>query len=188
VKGGRGAGGGGGVFWGLFTFQTFRLADHLGMPKVNLKTISKKSCSRWVFTVTCFQLGCSWCRISDLFISSLPCVSNWKRPSCQAQVFSRAAFLGHRPGSNPQPIELCADIGQVHLMLIWGWLGRLLVIITNGQPSADIKWSVIVRTGATRPQTSSSNVDFPVAWITGPATDPSLDHLMCIIIWFFISL
>jgi hypothetical protein len=34
------------------------------------------------------------------------------------QVFSRAAFLGHRPGSNPQPIELCADIGQVHLMPI----------------------------------------------------------------------
>jgi hypothetical protein len=44
--------------------------------------------------------------------------SIWKRPSCQAQVFSRAAFLGDRPGSNPQPIELCADIGQVHLMLI----------------------------------------------------------------------
>jgi hypothetical protein len=38
----------------------------------------------------------------------------WKRQSCQAraQVFSRAAFLGHRPGSNPQHIELCADIGQ----------------------------------------------------------------------------
>jgi hypothetical protein len=48
----------------------------------------------------------------------------------------------------------CADIGQVHLMLIWGWLGRTLVIITNGQPSADIKWSFLkVRTGATRSQT-----------------------------------
>jgi hypothetical protein len=28
-----------------------------GMPKVNLKTHFKKSCSRSVFTVTCFQLG-----------------------------------------------------------------------------------------------------------------------------------
>jgi hypothetical protein len=45
---------------------------------------------------------------------------NWKRPSCQAQVFfqSMAAFLGHKPGSNPQPLELCADFGQVHLMLV----------------------------------------------------------------------
>jgi hypothetical protein len=52
-----------------------------------------------------------------------------------------------------RPIELCDDIGQVHLMLIWGWLRHTLVIITNGQPSADIKWSFKVRTGATQPQT-----------------------------------
>jgi hypothetical protein len=30
-----------------------------GMPKVNLKTHLKKSCSCSVFTVTYFQLGCS---------------------------------------------------------------------------------------------------------------------------------
>jgi hypothetical protein len=76
-------------------------------------------------------------RLSTFFVYMQPCVSIWKR----------------RPGSNPQPIELCADIGQVHLMLIWRWLGRTLVILTNGQPSADIKWSFKVRTGATRPQT-----------------------------------
>jgi hypothetical protein len=82
------------------------------------------------------------------FLSTQPCVSGKDH-----NYFSRAAILGHRPGSNPQPIELCADIGQVHLMLIWGWLGRTLVIITNGQLSADIKWSFKVRTRATRPQT-----------------------------------
>jgi hypothetical protein len=38
-------------------------------------------------------------------------------------------------------------------MLIWWWLDRTLVNITNRQPSADIKWSLQVRTGATRPQT-----------------------------------
>jgi hypothetical protein len=36
------------------------LGGDLGvMPKVNLKTHLKKSCSRSDFTVTCFQLGCS---------------------------------------------------------------------------------------------------------------------------------
>jgi hypothetical protein len=33
-------------------------------------------------------------------------------------IFSRVAFLVHRPGSNPQPQELCADIGREYIMLI----------------------------------------------------------------------
>jgi hypothetical protein len=33
-------------------------------------------------------------------------------------IFSKEAFLVHRPGWNPQPQELYADIGRVRLMLI----------------------------------------------------------------------
>jgi hypothetical protein len=38
-----------------------------GCLKSIIKPNLKKSCSRLVFTVTCFKLGCSSCRISDLF-------------------------------------------------------------------------------------------------------------------------
>jgi hypothetical protein len=38
-------------FWGVILGVIWRV-----MPKVNLKTHLKKSCSRSVFTVTCFQL------------------------------------------------------------------------------------------------------------------------------------
>jgi hypothetical protein len=109
--------------------------------------------------------------LSTFFISTQPCVSIWKRPSCQAQVFSRAAFLGHQPGSNPQP----ADIGQMHLMLIWEWLGRTLVIIANAMGSLVRTLNDHLKSEPEPPDLRpSSNVDFPVAWITGPATDPSL--------------
>jgi hypothetical protein len=55
-------------------------------------------------------------RLSTL-LSTQPCISG-KGHHAKHNYFSRGAFLGHRPGSNPQPIELCANIGQVHLMLI----------------------------------------------------------------------
>jgi hypothetical protein len=41
-----------------------------------------------------------------------------KNPFCQADNFFPEAFLVHQLGSNPQPKELCADIGREHFMLI----------------------------------------------------------------------
>jgi hypothetical protein len=52
-------------------------------------------------------------------------VSGWlQHPRFSGKIHSvkqREAFLVHQPGSNPQPIELCANIGQVNLMQIWKW-------------------------------------------------------------------
>jgi hypothetical protein len=85
----------------------------------------------------------------------------------QSSIFGAPTRL--EPTTHKVVCRYWSSAPHVDLMIWW------LVNITNGQPSADIKWSFQVRTGATRPQTIlKCRLPSAVAWITGPATDPSL--------------
>jgi hypothetical protein len=61
-----------------------------------LKTHVKKSCSLSVFTVTFYQLGCSCCRISDLFMVDV------------------VGGLGHpRPAPNPKNVRSPSEAARL---------------------------------------------------------------------------
>jgi hypothetical protein len=81
----------------------------------------------------------------------------------------------HRPGSNPQPIErrYWSSAPHADLKMVTGcWLGNNQRAAWCGHFFDHVKSEP--EPPDLRP---SSNVDFPVAWITGPGTDPSLSTL-----------